>query len=347
MTQQVTEALEALSLRRRGPHAVRLRLGRVLQLLRRDGQGPACSEPAQRPTAQRVLAHALDALLRLLHPMMPFITEEVWQLLAQGGARAADSSEPSANASLEGEQCRRAFASRRGRRRRVAPGCDDRAQFADFQAVLGAVREVRQAQNIAPRRRSVHRPLRRGHRQAARADAAVFHANGPARHAWGPNATPPDVAASRTLAGQRGPIEVHVDVSRFIDVGAERKRLEKEREDLTKQIASIDGKLANKAFVDKRPPRCRAQRRQTGEYEVNSISRVGVGEACEINQFLLPFPFLPRREWRSRRTFSSNGCSPRLVTRRELPTVLLRDRLSQHDIRCSLACFISDHPLTT
>ncbi|MGD8395559.1 MAG: valine--tRNA ligase, partial [Candidatus Eiseniibacteriota bacterium] len=36
-----------------------------------------------RTVAQRVLAHTLDALLRLLHPIMPFITEEIWQLLAQ------------------------------------------------------------------------------------------------------------------------------------------------------------------------------------------------------------------------------------------------------------------------
>ena len=33
--------------------------------------------------AQRVLAHTLDMLLRLLHPMIPFITEEIWQLLAR------------------------------------------------------------------------------------------------------------------------------------------------------------------------------------------------------------------------------------------------------------------------
>ena len=39
--------------------------------------------PEQRQTAQRVLAHVLDALLRLLHPMVPFLTEEVWQLLGQ------------------------------------------------------------------------------------------------------------------------------------------------------------------------------------------------------------------------------------------------------------------------
>ena len=52
----------------------------------------------------------------------------------------------------------------------------------------------------------------------------------------GPTAEPQGVPISFSLTGQQGPIEVHVDVSRFIDVGAERKRLEKERENLTKQI---------------------------------------------------------------------------------------------------------------
>ena len=45
-------------------------------------------EPTTRATAQRVLAATLDALVRLLHPLMPFITEEVWQLLGAGGAAA-------------------------------------------------------------------------------------------------------------------------------------------------------------------------------------------------------------------------------------------------------------------
>ena len=49
------------------------------------------SDPAARPTAQRVLAHTLDTLLRLLHPMVPFVTEEVWQLLAEARAAAAES----------------------------------------------------------------------------------------------------------------------------------------------------------------------------------------------------------------------------------------------------------------
>ena len=48
------------------------------------------SDAAARPTAQRVLAHTLDTILRLLHPMIPFVTEEVWQLLAEACAAARD-----------------------------------------------------------------------------------------------------------------------------------------------------------------------------------------------------------------------------------------------------------------
>jgi valyl-tRNA synthetase len=48
-------------------------------------------------------------------------------------------------------------------------------------------------------------------------------------------------------------MEVHVDVSQFIDTKAERKRMEKERDNLTRQVGSIESKLANKNFVEKAP----------------------------------------------------------------------------------------------
>jgi valyl-tRNA synthetase len=48
-------------------------------------------------------------------------------------------------------------------------------------------------------------------------------------------------------------MEVHVDLSRFIDVGAERRRLEKDRDNITRQIGGIESKLDNKSFVDKAP----------------------------------------------------------------------------------------------
>jgi valyl-tRNA synthetase len=50
-------------------------------------------------------------------------------------------------------------------------------------------------------------------------------------------------------------------VSRFIDVRAERKRLEKQRDDAVKFVESIDKKLSNKSFVDKAPAEVVQQQR--------------------------------------------------------------------------------------
>ena len=128
-------------------------------------------------------------------------------------------------------------------------------QFADFQAVLGAVRELRMAQNIAPReavvftvrcdyaRAKLLQPMAPYFLQMAKATAL----------AWGPQATAPETAASSQVAGARGPIEVHLDVSRFIDVEAEKKRLAKQIEQWQGFVKSMEAKLANENFVSRAP----------------------------------------------------------------------------------------------
>jgi valyl-tRNA synthetase len=205
------------------------------------------SVPEKRPTAQRVLAHALDVLMRLLHPMMPFLTEEVWQLLAEVAPNRGIGESPAAAESICIAPWPRADLSRQD--------AAIQEQFADFQSVLGAVREIRQRQNIPPREEllftvrcdehtaALLQPMQPYFTQMARATGTE----------WGPSATAPDMAASVTLAGRQGPIEVHVDLSRFIDVDAERQRLKKEHDNLTRQIRGIDTKLANKDFVQKAP----------------------------------------------------------------------------------------------
>ncbi|MEX0610494.1 MAG: class I tRNA ligase family protein, partial [Pirellulales bacterium] len=101
--------------------------------------------PEQRQTAQQVLAHALDVLMRLLHPMMPFLTEEVWQLLAQvapeRGLAGPGSGTTRLAAAVE-SVCIAAWPEADVGRQDVTI----EEQFADFQAVLGAVREIRQRQ---------------------------------------------------------------------------------------------------------------------------------------------------------------------------------------------------------
>jgi valyl-tRNA synthetase len=205
-----------------------------------------------------VLAHALDVLLRLLHPMIPFLTEEVWHLLGQvaperglgepgGGHRSGSGTTRLAAESV----CIAAWPT--ADTTHQDPSIEN--QFADFQAVLGAVREIRNRQNI---------PLKEPLSFAVKCDAATAALLEPMQPyfaqmakatlaAAGPAVTPPDMVASVSHTGSHGPLEVYVDVSGFIDVEAERKRLEKQCEELKKFIASIAGKLANKNFVDRAP----------------------------------------------------------------------------------------------
>ena len=59
-------------------------------------------DPARRVVAQRVAAYALDVILRLLHPMIPFITEEIWQLL---GTIAPQRGLPNPGSSVRRSDC--------------------------------------------------------------------------------------------------------------------------------------------------------------------------------------------------------------------------------------------------
>ena len=102
------------------------------------------SDAELRPAAQRVLAHTLDTLLRLLHPMIPFLTEEVWQLLAQvAPQRGLERPQPASASVIVAPWPEIGPARRDGR---------IEAQFARFQEVLRTVREIRTRQNVPPKK---------------------------------------------------------------------------------------------------------------------------------------------------------------------------------------------------
>lgn len=204
---------------------------------------PRFEDPASRPVAQRVMAHVLDNLLRLLHPMMPFITEEVWSLLGQaapvrGLGEPAEPSEslviaewPTASPELQNPQLEQ--------------------QFTKFQAVLGALREIRSRQGITPREAvefslkcdnettALLEPMRRYFESMARATAT----------AWGQEVTPPTTHAHVNLTE----IDVFVDLKDFIDVDAEIARNAKQEEKLLNMIAGKEKKLSNENFVQRAP----------------------------------------------------------------------------------------------
>jgi valyl-tRNA synthetase len=197
----------------------------------------------QRAVAQRVLAHALDTLLRLLHPMAPFLTEEVWQLLGQAAPVRGIAKPQAVGESV----C-------------VAPwpevnaadvDATIEAQFEQFQNVMGAVRNLRMENNIPPRE-AVRFAVRC---QPQLADliqpmAPYFESMAAATiEALGPNVTPPERSASKPIEGG----EVHLDISQFFDPAAEAKRLTGEKEKLAKYAKSLTAKLGNENFVSRAP----------------------------------------------------------------------------------------------
>ncbi|MBI2825037.1 MAG: class I tRNA ligase family protein [Planctomycetia bacterium] len=213
-------------------------------------------DPATRAVAQRVLAHTLDVLVRLLHPIIPFVTEEIWQLL---GAAARERGVPAPAAAAESVMIAPWPVADRARQ-----DPESEARFARFQEVLAGLRDIRSRQNVAPKT-AIEFSLRTDEATAAllRPMAAYFESMAKARGvAWGPQVQAPATAANMALSVG----ELFVDMTGLIDVAAEIARNQKERERLLGFIASKEKKLANASFTDRAPAEVvEAERRSLAE----------------------------------------------------------------------------------
>jgi valyl-tRNA synthetase len=210
---------------------------------------PRLADEATRAHAQRVLAHVLDGLLRLLHPMMPFVTEEIWQLLNQMAPQRGIGT-PGANASgsLSVEWLIVAPWPQNDSAR-IDATIENR--FRTFQQALGALREIRARQNI-----SMKQPVEFSIRcDDATAElltpmlpyfASMANANS---LGLGPAASIPTTHAKTALAG----MELFVDLAGFIDKPAEIAKNEKLKQQLLGVIKGKESKLSNEAFVSKAP----------------------------------------------------------------------------------------------
>jgi len=199
--------------------------------------------PETRPTAQRVLAAVLDGLCRLLHPIVPFLTEQVWQALA-GVAPSRGLPEPSPAA--EGA-C-------------IAPwpsypeawlDPEAEAVVAHWQEVVKALRNLRAERNVPKEARIA--PIL----VAAEPAAAILRQGSGLIQAltWAtrvtivPESDRPADAAVTVLAD----VEVILPLEGLIDRKAEAERHRKRLADLGKQLAANEGKLGNPSFVNKAP----------------------------------------------------------------------------------------------
>ncbi|HLT98617.1 MAG TPA: valine--tRNA ligase [Burkholderiaceae bacterium] len=198
--------------------------------------------PAQQLGTRRTLIRVLEAVLRLAHPIIPFITEELWQKVSVVAGKRKPNEETSISVQPYPVSNPAAM--------------DDEAdaQVAELKAQVEAVRALRGEMNLSPGQRV---PL------IARGDRAVLERNSEYLKSL---ARLEGVEIVDALPQLGAPVQIvgttelmlHVE----IDVAAERSRLGKEIERLEGEIAKAQGKLSNESFVQRAPAKVVEQEKE-------------------------------------------------------------------------------------
>ena len=195
---------------------------------------------AQQRGARRTLVRTLEAILRLAHPLIPFITEELWQTVAPiAGRKTHDSIMLAAYPRAEEYKIDAA----------------SEAKVERLKALAYATRNLRGEMNVSP---ALRMPLLVAGGGAEISEfAAILQALGKLSEVQIVDDMPADAMAPVAVVG-----ETRLMLKVEIDVAAERVRLAKEIEKLEKQIASAQGKLSNESFVARAPAAVIEQEKQ-------------------------------------------------------------------------------------
>jgi len=180
------------------------------------------------PNARRVLVFVMTTMLTLLHPFMPFITEEIWQSLPHEGETLMRAAWP-----------------------QYDPALDFPTEEKEMERIMEAIRAIRnrRAEMNVP-------PSRKAELFIETAFADTFREGTPfmTRLAF----------ASDVQIGERFDLDgavsivtpdatIKIPMAELVDIKAERVRLQKERDNVQKQLDGVMARLNNKAFTDKAP----------------------------------------------------------------------------------------------
>ena len=224
-----------------------------------DEQG----DPAIQKGTRRTLVRVLETILRLAHPMLPFITEEIWQNIA-----------PLAGISIKPE----------GDTIMLQPypvsdpsQVDTRAD-ADIEwvkNVIVGVRNVRGEMNISPAK-VLPIYLARGNTDDKRRldENRQFLSKLASLESITWLEDPADAPLSATALA--GDMEILVPMDGLIDVAAELARLDREIDKISNETKKLSGKLGNSKFVDNAPAEVVDKERQKLEEYENSLSQLNV-----------------------------------------------------------------------
>ena len=187
-------------------------------------------DASQKETALRVLVYVLDQTLRLLHPFMPFITEEIWQSIPHEGDALIVAQWPEYRSDL-------AF----------------KAEESLMESVMNAIRSIRNRRaemNVPPSKKaalfvvtSKPQVFTEGEgflQRLAYADQVTIL-----------NAEPENLDGMVTIATSDA--KLYIPMGQLVDVAKELERVSKELEKARKNLSSLEGKLSNDKFVSRAP----------------------------------------------------------------------------------------------
>ena len=211
-------------------------------------------DPEVAATVRAVLVNVLEQALRLAHPFIPFVTEEIWQLLPleKQEKSIVISAWPSAGA--------------------VPADPDAEASFARVQSVVSAIRSFRSEYRINPKARLAP--------SATSGDAAELAALERDRVLVSRLAGLEDLNVVSSLDGAAGArliaggVEVSVPLEGLVDVAAEGDRLRKQIAKAESEADKISRKLSNEGFVSRAPEPVVAEQRRRLDEEQATVAKL-------------------------------------------------------------------------
>jgi valyl-tRNA synthetase len=196
------------------------------------------ASPEVRHHTQRVLLEVLGAIIKLLHPFMPFVTEEIWHKLPGAAGSIMVAPFPAPDPALEN------------------PAAE--SEMALIMESIVAIRNMRAEMNVPPSAQVTvlvfsQEPelLERleAHQSSIRLQARLLDLQ------FQPDGGPPAASAkSVVISPEGGSLDLIMPLAGLIDFKEEARRLNREMDKLSRELASVQKKLANEDFLAKARP---------------------------------------------------------------------------------------------